>query len=69
LPVDYIEQRERFVRQLTLDEIEALAQKYIQPEQLVYVVVGDKQTQFDELKELGLGDPVLLDKEGKPVTK
>lgn len=69
MPVDYIEQRERFVRQLTLDEIEALAQKYIQPEQLVYVVVGDKQTQFDELKELGLGDPVLLDKEGKPVTK
>jgi zinc protease len=69
LPVDYIEQRERFVRQLTLDEIEALAQKYIQPEQLVYVVVGDKETQFDELKELGLGDPVLLDKEGKPVTK
>jgi zinc protease len=34
---------------------------------LIYLIVGDKATQFDKLKELGLGDPVLLDKDGKPV--
>ena len=69
LPFDYIKQREAFVQKLTLDEQKALAQKYLQPEKLVFVIVGDKETQFDKLKELGLGDPILLDKDGKPVTK
>ena len=69
LPFDYIKQRESFVKKLTLDEQKALAQKYLQPQKLVFVVVGDKETQFDKLKELGLGDPILLDKDGKLVTK
>jgi zinc protease len=38
------------------------------PDKMVYVIVGDKATQFDKLKELGLGDPILVDKVGKPVT-
>jgi zinc protease len=69
LPFDYIKQRESFVQKLTLDEQKALAQKYLHPEKLVFVIAGDKETQFDKLKELGLGDPILLDKDGKPVTK
>lgn len=68
LPFDYVKQRETIVQNITLDEHEALAQKYLQPDELVYVIVGDKATQFDKLKELGLGDPILVDKEGKPVS-
>jgi len=44
-----------------------LAQKYLQPGKLVFVIVGDKATQFDKLKELGLGDPILVDKDANPV--
>ncbi len=68
-PFDYIHQRELTVRNMTLAEHTALAQKYLHPDQLVFVIVGDKATQFDKLKELGLGDPILLDKDGKPVGK
>ena len=68
-PFDYIRQRENFVKNLTLAEHKALAQKYLHPEKLVFVVVGDKETQFDKLKELGLGDPVLIDKDANPVSK
>jgi zinc protease len=45
-----------------------LSQKLIHPDKLIFLIVGDKATQFDKLKELGLGDPVLLDKDGKAVT-
>ncbi|MEI6667293.1 MAG: pitrilysin family protein [Acidobacteriota bacterium] len=69
LPFDYVRQRENVVRAMTLGEHAALAQKYLHADQLVFVIVGDKETQFDKLKELGLGDPVLLDKDGKPVAK
>jgi zinc protease len=68
-PFDYVRQRETTVQKMTLAEHTALAQKYLHPEQLVFVIVGDKETQFDKLKELGLGDPILLDKDGKPVAK
>jgi zinc protease len=69
LPFDYIKQREAMVKNMTLDEHKALSQKYLRPDELVFVIVGDKETQFAKLKELGLGDPILLDKDGKPVTK
>lgn len=67
LPFDYIHQRELVVRNMTLAEHTALAQKYLHPEQLVFVIVGDKATQFAKLKELGLGDPIQLDKDGNRV--
>lgn len=68
LPFDYIKQRESFVQKLTMDEHKALSQKYLLPDKMIYVIVGDRETQFDKLKELGLGDPVLVDKEAKPAT-
>lgn len=69
LPFDYIKQRETIVRNMTTKEQKKLSQKYIRPDKLIYLIVGDKETQFDKLKELGLGDPILLDKEGKTVTQ
>jgi zinc protease len=69
LPFDYIRQRELIVRNMTLAEHTALAQKYLHPERLVFVIVGDKATQFAKLKELGLGDPIQLDKDGNVVAK
>ncbi|MHB8931561.1 MAG: M16 family metallopeptidase, partial [Melioribacteraceae bacterium] len=68
LPFDYIRQREAMVQKMTPEEHTKLVQKFIHPDKLIYVIVGDKATQFDKLKELGLGDPTLLDKDGKPVT-
>lgn len=68
LPLDFVKQRESVVRKMTPEEHTKLAQQFIQPDKLVYVIVGDKATQFDKLKDLGLGAPVLLDKDAKPVT-
>jgi zinc protease len=66
-PWDYVKQQGDFVQGLTLDAHRALAQRYILPDQMVYLVVGDAATQLDPLRSLGLGAPIMLDREGNPV--
>ena len=61
LPVDYVKNEEAFVRSLTLEQHKALAQKYIDPSRMYYVVVGDAKTQLDGLKAVGLGKPILME--------
>jgi zinc protease len=50
---------------LTPEQI-ASAAKFIQPDQVVWVVVGDRAKIEKGLSELGLGDPVILDADGNP---
>jgi len=61
LPQDYVKQREDIVKNITQERVKELAQKYIQPERMIYVVVGDAESQLMPLKEIGLGEPVLLE--------
>jgi zinc protease len=67
LPFDYIRQREAIVQKMTIEDHAKLSKKFINPDNLIYLIVGDKATQFNKLKELGLGDPILLDRDGKRV--
>lgn len=60
LPFDYIKQEEDIVRNMTLEEHRALAQKYIDPSKMVYVVAGDAATQMEALEKIGFGKPVLI---------
>ncbi|MDZ7265712.1 MAG: insulinase family protein [candidate division KSB1 bacterium] len=67
LPFDYIKQREKMLAEMSPARHQALARQYIDPERMIYLVVGDAATQLEGLKQLGLGDPILLDKDGNPV--
>ena len=60
LPADYIKQEEAFVRSLTVEKQLELANKYIDPSKMYYVVVGDAKTQLKELEKVGLGKPILV---------
>jgi zinc protease len=60
LPDDYIAREEDYVRKLTVDDVNATVQKYIDPMKMYYVVAGDAATQLRELKKLGFGEPVLI---------
>jgi zinc protease len=66
-PFDYVRQQENVTREMTLDQHRGLAQRYIDPERLIYLVVGDAATQLRPLARLGLGSPVLLDADGNRV--
>ena len=67
LPFNYVKQRENFVRNYTLEQHKELAEKYIEPNSMTYLVVGDAKTQLEPLKKLGIGNPVLLDRDGNPL--
>ncbi|MCZ6701819.1 MAG: insulinase family protein, partial [Ignavibacteria bacterium] len=64
LPFDYVKDREEEVRNMTLEVHRMLAQKYINPDIMTCVIAGDAATQLQQLKELGIGEPVLVDRDG-----
>ncbi len=67
LPVNYIEDQEEIVRNMSVESHNLLAKKYIRPDEMIYLVVGDAATQLDGMKSLGFGNPILLDANGNPV--
>lgn len=60
---DYIKKQEGLVNNMSLLQIQELAEKYVNPDKMYFLIVGDAETQLDRLSELGLGDPILLNPE------
>lgn len=60
LPDDFIAREENYVKHLTVDDVNAMVKRYIDPLKMYYVVAGDAATQLRGLKKLGFGEPVLL---------
>ena len=58
----YVTDRARIIQGMTVAQVRELAKKYIRPDRMVYLVVGDAKTQLPRLKELGFGDPILMNK-------
>ncbi len=63
LPKDYVKNEEAIVRNMDLDSHRALAQKYIDPNRMYYVIAGDAATQLELLDAIGFGKPVLVETE------
>lgn len=63
---DYVLERENTVREMSIERVQELASRYLDPQRMVWLVVGDAETQLPRLRALGLGEPVLLDRNGNP---
>jgi zinc protease len=61
LPFDYIARQQEVTRSMTLEEHAQLAQTYLLPRNMYYVVVGDAATQLKPLARLGFSDPILVE--------
>lgn len=59
---DYVKGRELIVKNMTVKEINDLSRKYFDSKNMVWLIVGDAKTQLGRMKELGLGEPILLNK-------
>ena len=68
LAPDYIKQEEDIVRNMTLEQHKALANKLLDENRMLYLVVGDAATQFDQFKDMGFDEVKLVDKEANDVT-
>jgi zinc protease len=53
LPVDYVRGQEKIVNDMTLEQHKALAEKYIDPDRMYYVIAGDAATQMEPLNQVG----------------
>jgi zinc protease len=65
LPMDYIDAEQKTVTSATLESIRATDNTYFDLNNYIFVVVGDKATQFDRLKVDGPGSPIEVDRYGK----
>ncbi|HRH43303.1 MAG TPA: pitrilysin family protein [Pyrinomonadaceae bacterium] len=59
---DYVKGREAVVKAMTVNQIKELSNKYLDANKMIWLVVGDAKTQLPRLKELGFGEPILLNK-------
>lgn len=59
---NYIKEREQIVRDMTVGRIRELSGKYLDPDRMIWLIVGDAKTQLPRLKELGFGEPILIQK-------
>ena len=62
-PIDYAKLNEKIVKDFTVEEIKNMASSYLDPNKMIYLIVGDAKTQLKKLEQLGFGAPVLLNKQ------
>ena len=60
LPTDYLDREAEVIEGLTVEQVQALAAKYLRTEGMIYVVVGDAATQAARLEGLGYGPVVMI---------
>jgi zinc protease len=60
LPKDYVRLEQETIRNMTVNQHKALAQKYINPDKMYYVISGDAATQAMGLKKLGFGEAKVI---------
>ena len=67
LDPNYIEGEESTIKNMTLEQHKALANKYLDESKMAYIVVGDAATQFAQFKDMDFDEVKLVDKDAKEV--
>ncbi|HEY1022902.1 MAG TPA: pitrilysin family protein, partial [Flavisolibacter sp.] len=68
LPANYVEQQAKILRSLSKEQVKAVAQRYLHPDKMNILLVGDKKKIMDGVKKLGY-DVVELDVDGNLANK
>jgi len=67
LPLDYFSTLPERINAVTVEQAQAMAQKYIQPEKTIVLAVGDRAKIEEDMKKLNLGKVEIRDVDGKIV--
>lgn len=60
----YLEEDQNELMNMTLPDFKTIIEKQLDEDQMIYVVVGDKATQLEEVNQLGKGQAIELDIHG-----
>jgi zinc protease len=69
LPMTYLQAETDELNKLQLGPVNAIAAKYAAPAKTSILLVGDLSKIEAGIRELNLGEIVILDNEGRPVTR
>ncbi len=67
LPDNYYDLYPKKIEQINLDMVTQAARKYIHPERMVWVIVGDRSKITEPVKALNIGQIHFIDSDGNPV--
>jgi zinc protease len=51
---------ENVIKNMTIEDHKEITDKYIVPDKMYYVIVGDAATQMKPLEKIGFGKPMLV---------
>jgi zinc protease len=68
LPLDYYTHYAEQVNAVTSDQALAMVKKYLSPDRLIVVAVGDRSKIEPEIRKLNLGTVEVRDAEGRPIS-
>ncbi|HSG27013.1 MAG TPA: insulinase family protein, partial [Candidatus Krumholzibacterium sp.] len=66
-PLDYVEAEQQELIDMQLADFHRLIEKYIDEGSLIYLIVGDAETQLGSVEALGYGPAVLVDVYGNAI--
>jgi peptidase, family M16 len=66
LPAGFMKTQEQMLRDMTPEQAQECIRKWLNYDRMFYVVVGDAETQLDRVKKAGLGEVIVVNKEGVP---
>ena len=66
-PDDYYDTLTGKISALTTSDLDAAARKVVHPDNLVWVVVGDRAKIESGIRELGFGEIRFIDADGNPI--
>ena len=52
-PLNYVDKEQALLAEMSLEDFKATINKYMNEKEMVYLIVGDKKTQLNEVKKLG----------------
>jgi predicted Zn-dependent peptidase len=67
VPLDFYNSYTQRIAGVTQADVQRVARRYIDPERLAIVIVGDRRSIEPALKAAHLGDVLVVDVEGKPI--
>ncbi|WP_421765306.1 M16 family metallopeptidase [Ekhidna sp.] len=66
---NFMEKEQDELTSMKLSDYQRLIKKYMNEDKMIYLVVGDGETQYEEVSKLGMGDPIVLDIKGNPLNQ
>ena len=66
LPAGFMKTQEQMLRDMTPEQAQECIRKWLNYDRMFYVVVGDAEKQLDRVKKGGLGEVIVVNKEGVP---